>query len=73
QVRDALGGCPSTLTKAVDLLALTSRLLLQNDLPPRGCILPSIYVLTFNGVIAGDGVVERMLLTGMAGDLQAGR
>ncbi len=71
QVRDALGGCPSTLTKAVDLLALTSRLLLQNDLPPRGCILPSIYVLTFNGVIAGDGVVERMLLTGMAGDLQA--
>ncbi len=28
-------------------------------------------MLTFNGVIAGDGVVERMLLTGMAGDLQS--
>lgn len=70
QVRVSLGGHPSTLTKAVDLLALTSRFLLQNDLPAKGCILPSIYVLTFNGVIAGDGVVERMLLTGMAGNLQ---
>ena len=70
QVRVSLGGHPSTLTKAVDLLALISRLLLQNDLPAKGCILPSIYVLTFNGVIAGDGVVERMLLTGMAGNLQ---
>jgi nucleoside phosphorylase len=71
QVRDALDGRPATLTKAVDLLALTSRFLLQNGLPPRGCILPSVYVLSFNGVIAGDGVVERMLLSGMAGDLQA--
>jgi hypothetical protein len=52
------------------LLALTSRILAQNDLPPRACIIPSVYALTFNGVIAGDGVVERMLLTGMAGDLQ---
>ena len=62
---------PATLSKAVDLLALTSRILAQNDLPPRACIIPSVYMLTFNGVIAGDGVVERMLLTGMAGDLQS--
>jgi hypothetical protein len=71
QARDALNGRPLTLAKAVDLLVLESRLLLQNNLPPRGCILPSVYALSFNGVIAGDGVVERMLLTGMAGDLQA--
>jgi len=70
RLREALGGRPATLAKAVDLLALTSRILVQNNMPPRGCILPLIYVLTFNGVIASDGVVERMLLTGMAGDLQ---
>ena len=29
----------------------------------------ALYALTFNGTIAGDGAVERMLLTGMAGDL----
>jgi hypothetical protein len=71
QLRAALEGRPATLSKAVDLLALTSRILAQNDLPPRACIIPSVYALTFNGIIAGDGVVERMLLTGMAGDLQS--
>jgi nucleoside phosphorylase len=71
QLRAALEGRPATLSKAVDLLALTSRILAQNDLPLRACIIPSVYILTFNGVIAGDGVVERMLLTGMAGDLQS--
>jgi nucleoside phosphorylase len=71
QLRAALEGRPATLSKAVDLLALTSRILAQNDLPPRACIIPSVYALTFNGIIASDGVVERMLLTGMAGDLQS--
>ncbi len=71
QLRDALEGRPATLSKALDLLALTSRILAQNNLPARACIVPSLYTLTFNGVIAGDGVTGRMLLTGMAGDLQA--
>jgi len=71
QVRDAIEGRPATLSKAIDLLALTCRILSQSNLPPRGCIIASLYTLTFNGVIAGDGVVERMLLTGMAGDLQS--
>jgi hypothetical protein len=71
QLRDALEGRPATLSKALDLLALTSRILAQNDFPPRACIIPSLYTLTFNGVIAGDGVAGRMLLTGMAGDLQS--
>jgi nucleoside phosphorylase len=71
QIRDALEGRPATLSKAIDLLALTSRVLMQNELPPKGCIIPSIYSLTFNGTIASDGVIERMLLTGMAGDLKS--
>jgi nucleoside phosphorylase len=69
QIRDAMAGQPATLAKSIDILALTCRILSQNHLPVRGCIIPSLYVLTFNGSIAGDGVVERMLLTGMAGDL----
>jgi adenosylhomocysteine nucleosidase len=69
QIRDAIAGQPATLTKSVDLLSLTGRILSQNGLPASGCIIPSLQVLAFNGVIAGDGTVERMLLTGMAGDL----
>ena len=69
QIRDAMLGHPATLSKSIDILALTSRILSQNHLPVRGCIIPSLYALTFNGTIAGDGAVERMLLTGMAGDL----
>jgi hypothetical protein len=57
------------LSKSFDILTLTGRILSQNDLPVSGCIIPSLYVLTFNGIIAGDGAIERMLLTGMAGDL----
>jgi adenosylhomocysteine nucleosidase len=69
QIRDAIAGRPATLSKSMDLLSLTGRILSQNNLPVSGCIIPSLYVLTFNGVIAGDGTVEKMLLTGMAGDL----
>jgi adenosylhomocysteine nucleosidase len=69
QIRDAMRGQPATLSKSLDILTLTCRILSQNKLPVRGCIIPSLYVLAFNGTIAGDGTVERMLLTGMAGDL----
>ncbi len=69
QVREAIFGRPATLSKAIDMLGLTARIFFQNGLPARGCIIPSLYALSFNGVIAGDGVIERMLLTGMAGDL----
>jgi nucleoside phosphorylase len=69
QIREAIAGHPATLSKSFDILTLTGRILSQNDLPVSGCIIPSLYVLTFNGIIAGDGAIERMLLTGMAGDL----
>ena len=69
QIREAMYGRPATLAKSIDILAVTSRILSQNRLPVRGCIIPSLYALAFNGTIAGDGAVERMLLTGMAGDL----
>jgi hypothetical protein len=69
QLRSSVAGEPATLGKAVDILTLIGRILSQNDLPVKACVIPSVYVLTFNGTIAGDGAVERMLLTGMAGDL----
>jgi nucleoside phosphorylase len=69
QIRDAMLGRPATLSKSIDILTLTCRILSQNKLPVRGCIIPSLYVLAFNGTIAADGTIERMLLTGMAGDL----
>jgi nucleoside phosphorylase len=69
QIKDAIAGQPATLSKSIDLLSLTGRILSQNKLPASGCIIPSLYGLAFNGVIAGDGTVERMLLTGMAGNL----
>ena len=69
QIRDAMRGQPATLSKSIDILTLTCRILSQNKLPVCGCIIPSLYVLAFNGTIAADGTIERMLLTGMAGDL----
>ena len=69
QIRDAMLGRPAALSKSIDILTLTCRILSQNKLPVRGCIVPSLYVLAFNGTIAADGTIERMLLTGMAGDL----
>jgi nucleoside phosphorylase len=69
QIQEAMANRPATLNKATQILRLTGRILYQNDLHVSGCIIPSLYVLTFNGTIAGDGAVERMLLTGMAGDL----
>lgn len=69
QIREAMRGQPATLSKSIDILTVTCRILSQNKLPVRGCIIPSLYVLAFNGTIAGDGTIERMLLTGMAGDL----
>ncbi len=69
QIRDAMAGRPATLSKSIDILAVACRILSQNDLPVEGCVVPALYVLTFNGTIAGDGAVERMLLTGLSGDL----
>ncbi len=69
QIRDAMLGRPAALIKSIDILTLTCRILSQSKLPVRGCIIPSLYVLAFNGTIAADGTIERMLLTGMAGDL----
>ena len=63
QIRDAMRGQPATLSKSLDILTLTCRILSQTSFPSAAASSPAL-CLAFNGTIAGDGTVERLLMTG---------